>query len=51
MYIEVKTMIDFTAITNMLNQLVPVIINVAMLGAVLSIVFGFLIPMVRDMFK
>lgn len=44
-------MIDFTAITNMLNQLVPVIINVAMLGAVLSIVFGFLIPMVRDMFK
>ena len=44
-------MIDMSAITNMLNQLVPVIINVAMLGAVLSIVFGFLIPMIREMFK
>jgi high-affinity Fe2+/Pb2+ permease len=44
-------MIDFSTITNMLNQLVPVIINVAMLGAVLSIVFGFLIPMIREMFK
>jgi high-affinity Fe2+/Pb2+ permease len=44
-------MIDFSAITNMLNQLLPVIINVALLGAVLSVVFGFLIPMVREMFK
>jgi high-affinity Fe2+/Pb2+ permease len=44
-------MIDFSAITNMLNQLLPVIINVAMLGAVLSVVFGFLIPMIREMFK
>jgi len=44
-------MIDLSALTNTLNQLVPVIINVAMIGAVLSIVFGFLIPMIRDMFK
>jgi high-affinity Fe2+/Pb2+ permease len=44
-------MIDFSAITNMLSQLLPVIINVAMLGAVLSVVFGFLIPMIREMFK
>jgi hypothetical protein len=44
-------MIDFSTITNMLSQLVPVIVNVAMLGAVLSIVFGFLIPMIREMFK
>jgi hypothetical protein len=44
-------MIDMSAITNMLNQLVPVIINIAMIGAVLSIVFGFLIPMIREMFK
>jgi hypothetical protein len=44
-------MIDLSALSNVLNQLVPVIINVAMIGAVLSIVFGFLIPMIRDMFK
>ena len=44
-------MIDLSAITNMLNQLVPVLISVAMVGAVLSIVFGFLIPMLREMFK
>jgi len=44
-------MIDMSALTNMLNQLVPVIINIAMIGAVLTIVFGFLIPMIREMFK
>jgi len=44
-------MIDLSALTASLNQLIPVIINIAMIGAVLSIVFGFLIPMIREMFK
>jgi hypothetical protein len=44
-------MIDFTQITNMLNQLVPVIVNIAMIAAVLSVIFGFLIPMITGLFK
>jgi hypothetical protein len=44
-------MIDLGQITAMLNQLVPVIVQVAMIAAVLSIVFGFLMPMLTGLFK
>jgi len=44
-------MIDLSQITSMLNQLLPVIINVAIIGAVLSVVFGFLVPMLQGLFK
>jgi len=44
-------MIDMSQITNMLQQLLPVIINVAVIGAVLSVVFGFLLPMLQGLFK
>jgi hypothetical protein len=44
-------MIDVTQITNTLQQLIPVILQVAILGAVLSIIFGFLIPMIQGLTK
>jgi len=44
-------MIDLSQITNILQQIVPVILQVAMIGAVLSVVFGFLIPMLQGLFK
>jgi hypothetical protein len=44
-------MIDMSQITNMLQQLLPAIINVAMVGAILSVVFGFLLPMIQGLFK
>jgi hypothetical protein len=44
-------MIDMSQITNMLQQLLPVIINVAVIGAILSVVFGFLLPMIQGLFK
>jgi hypothetical protein len=44
-------MIDLGQITTMLSQLVPVIVQVAMIAAVLSVVFGFLMPMLTGLFK
>jgi hypothetical protein len=44
-------MIDLGQITTMLSQLVPVIVQVAMIAAVLSVIFGFLMPMLTGLFK
>jgi hypothetical protein len=44
-------MIDLSQITSTLNQLLPVIINIAVIGAILSVVFGFLVPMLQGLFK
>ena len=43
--------IDLSAVTNMLNQVLPLVMQVAVIGLVLSIVFQMLFPMIREALK
>ena len=49
--VHVSVALDFTGVTTMLNQLLPVIVNVAMIAAILSVIFGVLMPMFERMFR
>ncbi|MEM4068077.1 MAG: hypothetical protein QXV17_14590 [Candidatus Micrarchaeaceae archaeon] len=43
--------IDISQITNVIQQLLPVVIQIAVLGLVLSLVFNTLLPMITGAFK
>lgn len=43
--------IDLSQITGILQQIIPVVIQVAVLGLVMSLVFNTLLPMISQTFK